>query len=122
MKPLVAEDHIFIRRLLEQTLAPDYNVIVTQDGDEAWATLQQTAATQWAIADWIMSGMSGPQVCRNVRQSSPFHSIDVIMLTAKNSVADVVSDLRAGADDYVTKPFHREELRARVNLGTASWM
>ncbi|SRR5216684_5628760 len=99
MKALVAEDHIFLRRLLEQTLAPDYDVIVTQDGDQAWATLEQTDLPQLAILDWIMP----------------------VMFTAKTTVADA-SGFRARADDRVTKPFHREELRARGTIGAASSM
>jgi DNA-binding response OmpR family regulator len=117
MKLLIAEDDIFFRKLLQQTLGADYDVILAEDGNEAWATLQQEDAPQLAILDWVMPGMSGPQVCRRVRQCSRLDSTYLILLTAKNSVADVVSGLRAGADDYVTKPFTPEELRARVKIG-----
>ena len=117
MKLLIAEDDIFFCRLLEQILVPDYDVIVAQDGNEAWATLQQPDAPQLAILDWVMPGMSGPQVCRRIRGCSRLDSIYLIILTAKNTVADVVSGLRAGADDYVTKPFSPEEIRARVKIG-----
>jgi phosphoserine phosphatase RsbU/P len=117
MKLLIAEDDIFFCRLLEQILMPDYDVILAQDGNEAWATLQQADAPQLAILDWVMPGMSGPQVCRRVRQCSRLDSIYLIILTAKNTVADIVSGLRAGADDYVTKPFSPEEIRARVKIG-----
>jgi DNA-binding response OmpR family regulator len=117
MKLLIAEDDIFFRRLLKQTLAPDYDVILAQDGNEAWATLQQPDAPRLAILDWVMPGLSGPQVCRRVRQCSHLDSMYLVILTAKNSIADVVSGLRAGADDYVTKPFSPEELRARVKIG-----
>jgi sigma-B regulation protein RsbU (phosphoserine phosphatase) len=117
MKLLIAEDDVLFRRLLQQTLAPYHDVITTQDGSEAWAILQQPDAPQLAILDWVMPGMSGPQVCRRVRQLARLNSMYLIILTAKNTVADVVSGLRAGADDYVTKPFRPEELRARVDLG-----
>ncbi len=117
MKLLIAEDDIFFRRLLEQLLAPDYDVILAQDGNEAWSTLQQADAPQLAILDWVMPGMSGPQVCRRVRECSRLDSMYLIILTARNTEADVVSGLRAGADDYVTKPFSPEELRARVKIG-----
>jgi phosphoserine phosphatase RsbU/P len=116
MKLLIAEDDIFFRRLLEQILAPEYDVILARDGNEAWAALQQPDPPQLAILDWVMPGMSGPQVCRRVRQGSRL-DMYLIILTAKNTVADVVSGLRAGADDYVTKPFSPEELRARVAIG-----
>jgi DNA-binding response OmpR family regulator len=117
MKLLIAEDDPLFRSLLQQILAPDYDVIMTQDGNEAWAALQQTNAPRLAILDWVMPGMSGPQVCRKVRQCPRLDSTYLIILAAKNTVADVVSGLRAGADDYVTKPFSPEELRARVKLG-----
>jgi DNA-binding response OmpR family regulator len=117
VKLLIAEDDMFFRRVLKQVLAPYYEVIAARDGDEAWATLQLADAPRMAILDWVMPGLSGPQVCRNVRQSSRLHSMYLIILTAKNNVADIVSGLRAGADDYVTKPFNPEELRARVTIG-----
>jgi|SRR5580658_2891770 DNA-binding response OmpR family regulator len=117
MKLLIAEDDALFRRLLQQTLAPYHEVITTQDGNEAWAALQQVDAPQLAILDWVMPGMSGPEVCRRVRQCARLDSMYLIILTAKNTLADVVSGLRAGADDYVTKPFSPEELRARVNIG-----
>src|SRR5580704_5054162 len=117
MKLLIAEDDPLFRRLLQQILAPDYEVIATQDGNQAWAALQQPDAPQLAILDWVMPGMSGPQVCRRIRESSLLDSIYLIILTAKNTVADIVSGLRAGADDYVTKPFSPEEIRARVKIG-----
>jgi DNA-binding response OmpR family regulator len=116
MKLLIAEDDSFFRRLLEQILAPEYDVILARDGNEAWAALQQPDPPYLAILDWVMPGMSGPQVCRKVRQGSRL-DMYLIILTAKNTVADVVSGLRAGADDYVTKPFSPEELRARVAIG-----
>jgi DNA-binding response OmpR family regulator len=117
MKLLIAEDDIFFRKLLQQTLASDYDIILTEDGSEAWERLQQEDAPQLAILDWVMPGLSGPQVCRKVRQCSRLDPMYLIILTAKNSAADVVSGLRAGADDYVTKPFSPEELRARVKIG-----
>jgi DNA-binding response OmpR family regulator len=117
MKLLIAEDDVFFRRLLEQILAPHYDVILARDGNEAWATLQQSNAPQLAILDWVMPGMSGPQVCRSVRRCSRLDSLYLIILTARNTTADIVSGLRAGANDYVTKPFSPEELRARVKIG-----
>jgi DNA-binding response OmpR family regulator len=117
MKLLIAEDDNFFRKLLKQTLASDYDLILANDGNEAWTALQQEDAPQLAILDWVMPGMSGPQVCRKVRQCSRLDPMYLIILTARNSVADVVAGLRAGADDYVTKPFSAEELRARVKIG-----
>lgn len=117
VKLLVAEDDAFFRRLLEQTLVPEHEVIAVRDGFEAWTILQQEDAPKLAILDWIMPGFSGPQVCQKVRESASGALTYLIILTAKNSPADVVSGLRLGADDYVTKPFTPEVLRARVRTG-----
>jgi DNA-binding response OmpR family regulator len=117
VKLLIAEDDAFFRRLLAKVLAPDYEIVATQDGGEAWQALHLPDAPRLAILDWVMPGLTGPQICRQVRSSPELCSAYLIILTAKNSVADVVSGLRAGADDYVTKPFDPEELRARVKVG-----
>jgi DNA-binding response OmpR family regulator len=117
MKLLIAEDDAFFRKLLEQMLAADYELVLAENGEKAWAELQKKDAPRLAILDWVMPGMTGPQVCREVRQSPRLSSMYLIILTAKNSVADVASGLRAGADDYVTKPFEPHVLRARVKMG-----
>ena len=117
MKLLIAEDDIFFRKLLQQILAPDYDIILAEEGNGAWATLQQEDAPKLAILDWVMPGMTGPQVCRRVLQCPRLDLMYLILLTAKNSVADVVAGLRAGADDYAIKPFSPEELRVRVKIG-----
>ncbi len=117
MKLLIAEDDVFFLKLLKQILAPDHELVLARDGSEAWAALQRPYAPQLAILDWVMPGLSGPEICRRVRASAPLSSMYLIILTAKNSAADIVSGLRAGADDYITKPPVPEELRARVTLG-----
>jgi DNA-binding response OmpR family regulator len=117
MKILLAEDDYFFQKLEQQILTPDYEVIVAQDGDEAWAILQSPEAPRLAILDWVMPGLSGPEVCRKVRACPALSSMYLIILTAKNSEADIVSGLRAGADDYITKPPLTAGLRARVRVG-----
>jgi sigma-B regulation protein RsbU (phosphoserine phosphatase) len=117
MKLLIAEDDAYFRTLLEHALAPDYELVVAQDGNEAWAALQEPDAPRLAILDWVMPGLSGPEICRKVRACAQLSSMYLIIFTAKNSMADIVSGLRAGADDYITKPPVTEELKARVALG-----
>lgn len=117
MRLLIAEDNIFFVKLLGQVLASDHELVVTRDGNEAWAALQRPDAPRLAILDWVMPGLSGPEICRRVKASAALSSTYLIILTAKNSTADIVAGLRAGADDYIMKPPVPEELRARVTMG-----
>jgi DNA-binding response OmpR family regulator len=117
MKLLIAEDDDLFVKLLKQLLEPDYELEVARDGDEAWKVLQHPAAPRLAILDWVMPGLSGPEICRRVRGSATLSSTYLILLTARNSTADIVSGLRAGADDYIMKPPIPEELRARITMG-----
>ena len=117
MKVLIAEDDGFFRKMLEQLLAPDYEVTTVDNGILAWDVLQEADPPRLAILDCVMPGLSGPQVCRNVRSNPRTAATYLIVLTAKNSVPDIVAGLRAGADDYLTKPFHAEELRAHLRVG-----
>jgi two-component system cell cycle response regulator len=117
MKALIAEDEPLFRKLLKQLLAPEFELTVTEDGTTALAHLQGDDAPVLAILDWVMPGKTGLEVCRELRAHRRTAGIYVILLTARNSAADIVAGLRAGADDYVTKPVQAEELRARVQLG-----
>ena len=118
MKILIAEDDMVSRRLLEATLIKwGYEVVVTCDGAEAWEVLQRADAPLLAILDWMMPGMDGIELCRKVRRALMPTPPYLILLTAKGRREDVVTGLRSGANDYVTKPFDREELRARVQVG-----
>lgn len=114
---LIAEDDALFQKILIQVLGSEYNVIIANDGQQAWEILKRPKAPRLAILDWVMPGLSGPQVCRNVRSDASLSSMYLIILTAKNNEADIVSGLRAGADDYITKPFITAELRARVRVG-----
>ncbi len=118
MKALIAEDEAVSRHLLEVTLRKwGYDVVVASDGAEAWRLLQGDDAPELAILDWMMPGMDGPEVCRMVRELPQTLPTYIILLTARQSKDDIVQGLEAGADDYIAKPFDREELRARVQGG-----
>lgn len=117
MKVLIAEDEPLFRKLLQQLLSPEFELTVTEDGATALARLQEENGPVLAILDWVMPGLTGIDVCRQLRAQRRTAGIYVILLTVRNSPADIVAGLRAGADDYVTKPVQTEELRARVQLG-----
>jgi DNA-binding response OmpR family regulator len=118
MKILIAEDDLVSRRMLEATLQKwGYELVAVTDGLAAWQALQGENPPLLAILDWMMPDMDGIEVCRKVRELSRAPQTYLILLTARGSSEDVVRGLEAGANDYVTKPFDREELRARVQVG-----
>ena len=119
MKILVADDDAVSRRLLEVTLKKwGYDVVVADDGDKAWEVLQREDAPQLAILDWVMPGMDGPEICREVRTFGDQRYIYLLLLTAKSEKEDLVKGMEAGADDFLTKPFDVQELRTRLRAGT----
>ena len=118
MKILIAEDDPVSRRLLEATLGKwGYEVISTSNGTEAWEVLAAPQAPKLAILDWMMPEMDGVEVCRRVRGRPGQGPLHILLLTARGRKEDVIAGLGAGADDYITKPFDQEELRARVQVG-----
>ena len=118
MKILIAEDNQVSSRILQLTLAAGgHEVIATENGAEAWKILQRKDAPAMAILDWMMPDMDGLEVCRLVRRQQTPTQIYIILLTAKVGKTDVVEGLDAGANDYIFKPFNRNELNARVRVG-----
>jgi DNA-binding response OmpR family regulator len=117
VKLLIADDDPVSRRLLERLLARDYDVTVAADGEQAWQELQKQDRPRLLVLDWMMPGLDGPELCRKVRQTLEIGACYVLLLTAKQAVRDIIAGLESGADDYITKPFHPEELRARVRVG-----
>ena len=118
MRILIAEDDAISRRLLESSLQKwGHDVVAVSDGRDAVRVLQSADAPSLAVLDWMMPEMDGLQVCRAVRGPTTEKILYVILLTAKGQKQDIVTGLEAGADDYLIKPFDREELRARLNAG-----
>jgi two-component system cell cycle response regulator len=115
---LIAEDDPIFRRILISRLKKwDYSVTAVDNGLDAWKALQQPDAPQLAILDWMMPGMDGIELCRRIRSAGQNPYRYVLLLTAKDDKQDVVAGLEAGADDYLTKPFDVDELRARIRAG-----
>jgi putative two-component system response regulator len=118
MKILVADDNPFYLCALAATLADwGYEVVTATSGSAAWAILREDNAPKLAILDWVMPGMDGPEVCSRVRALSWPEPTYLIVLTSKEGKGNIVTALSSGPDDYVTKPFDREELQARVRVG-----
>ncbi len=117
MKILVAEDDFASRLIIQVVLEKwKYDVISVSDGKEAWEVLKKEDAPPIAILDWEMPELDGVEVCQKVKELNRTNPIYIIILTGRNTKEDIVKGLDAGADDYVTKPFDENELRARVRV------
>ncbi len=118
MRVLIAEDDPVTRVMLKTTLMKwGHEPIVSCDGREALAILEQESPPEIAILDWMMPELDGPEVCRSIRRKPAAVPVYIILLTAKAQCEDLVAGLGAGADDYMTKPFNHQELHARLKVG-----
>jgi len=113
---LVAEDDPVSRELICARLEKwGYEVVVTQNGTDAMTALRKKDAPFLAILDWMMPGMDGLEICHRIREVD--RAVYLILLTARGSKENIVEGLGAGADDYLIKPFDKEELHARILVG-----
>ena len=118
MRILVAEDNPVFQSMLKKMLSKwGYEVVLAENGQDAWSILQQDPIPHLAILDWMMPGMDGVEVCRRIREAAQQRYIYVLLLTAKTEQKDLVEGMDAGADDYITKPFNAHELRVRLRAG-----
>jgi len=116
---LIAEDDPVSRRLLEKNLSKvGYVVVSAANGQEALEIFKRNFFPI-VISDWMMPKMNGLELCKAIRSDkSKKGYVYIVLLTGKNSKEDIIKGLEAGADDYLTKPFNRAELFARLNTGT----
>ncbi len=118
MKVMIAEDEPISRRILETFLKEcGYEVLSTSDGMEAWEIIRTTDAPKLVISDWMMPNMDGIELCEKIRGMEKTQYVYFILLTTKAEKKDIIQGLDAGADDFIVKPFDREELRSRVKIG-----
>jgi diguanylate cyclase (GGDEF)-like protein len=115
---LVAEDDPVSRRLLEVFLVKwGFEVVLASTGLEALQLLERMDAPRLALLDWMMPGMEGIHVCQKLREFKDRPYVYVLLLTARTQKEDLLQGLESGADDYLTKPFDSQELRARLHVG-----
>ncbi len=117
MRILIAEDDPVSRRLLEHHLEKwGYEVTSACDGEEAWRSFE-VGGFPLVITDWMMPGLDGPGLLQRIRESRQPGYVFAILLTAKSQKEDLLKGMEAGADDFLTKPFDRDELRVRLRAG-----
>ena len=113
---LIAEDDSICSMILQTWLKTwGYRVVVAKNGIEAWDILQQEHSPELLILDWVMPGIDGLELCRRIRQRQ--QNAYILLVTANDKKREIVNGLEAGADDYLTKPFDSDELRARLRVG-----
>jgi diguanylate cyclase (GGDEF)-like protein len=118
MKILIADDEVMSRRLLQKTMErAGYQVTAVENGRLAADELCKPDGPRLALLDWMMPELDGPGVCREVRKRKEHSYVYMVLLTSKEKKEDVVAGLKSGADDYLTKPFDAEELKARLRTG-----
>jgi DNA-binding response OmpR family regulator len=118
MKVLIAEDEPMSRLMLETILTEcGYEVVTAPDGIAALEALEGEAPPRLAILDWVMPGHDGLEVCQRVRATPLAEPPYLILLTTRGAKGDIVAGLKSGANDFITKPYDRAELQARVQVG-----
>jgi diguanylate cyclase (GGDEF)-like protein len=118
LRILIADDDPISALLLSRALREwGHEVVVANNGIDAWALLQEDGAPRLAILDWRMPGLEGPEVCRLARHNRKTEATYLILLTALRHKEQMVAGMEAGADDYLAKPFDPNELRVRIQTG-----
>jgi two-component system chemotaxis response regulator CheY len=117
LQVLVVDDSPFSRKLLEHALSEDpYSLLFAENGNDALQLFKQHQPAI-VITDWMLPDSSGPELCQRIRSESSDSYTYIILLTSMTDKEDIVKGLSSGADDYLTKPFDRGELLARIGVG-----
>ncbi|MFZ4441586.1 MAG: response regulator, partial [Syntrophales bacterium] len=117
MRILVVDDNIDIRLLLSKMLiGKGHEVFTATDGREALAVLEKEKIP-FVISDWLMPIMDGVELCKRIRAASFPWYVYIIILTSNDSKGNLVVAMEAGADDYIAKPFDKNELSVRIRSG-----
>ena len=117
MKVLLAEDDPVSAQVLQAHLEKwGHEVLAAEDGAEAWRLFQEHEVAI-VLTDWIMPHVDGLELVRRIRTTPRANYVYVILLTAKSRKEDIVRGMETGADDFLAKPFDRDELRVRLRAG-----
>jgi len=115
---LLAGDSAIYRTLISRHLRDwGFDLVVAEDGEAAWTLLREAEAPDLALLDWVLPGLDGIELCRRIRQSGQGRYIYTVLLTAKEGKEHLLEAMKAGADDYLVKPFEPQELEARLLAG-----
>jgi diguanylate cyclase (GGDEF)-like protein len=116
MKILIAEDQplaaLYLRRMLEKM---GHEVAVAPDGEQAWQIVEK-GESPLLISDWMMPNLDGPELCQRIRARASNRYTYIILLTSRDQREDRLTGLRAGADDFLTKPPDPDELAVRLEI------
>jgi diguanylate cyclase (GGDEF)-like protein len=117
MRILLAEDEEHLGRLLGEMIRPwGYEPVLVLDGETALQMLRAIDAPRLALLDWVMPGMDGIQVCREVRKDDRPYTY-LVLVTGQGGRQQMIDGLEAGADDFLAKPVDALELKARLTVG-----
>jgi diguanylate cyclase (GGDEF)-like protein len=116
LKILVADDSLVYRKLVEQSLSQEHCTILFAKNGRQAIDLFAEHQPALVITDWTMPDISGIELCQTIRRDFQGHYAYIILLTGNTDKEEVITGLAAGADDYITKPFHAGELQARVRV------
>jgi DNA-binding response OmpR family regulator len=115
MRILIADDQVIARRILEEAVSNlGHEVTVVCDGREAWDEIS-AMRYDMVISDWVMPRIDGVELCRRLRARKNDRFTYFMLVSARNSTEDVVQGIMAGANDFMSKPIERAELRARLH-------
>ncbi len=115
MTVLIAEDDAVSRTILKKAVEKfGHECLVAEDGEMAWELFQDTEEVDVVISDWMMPGIDGLEFCRRVRETNSDSYTFFIFLTALDDKQHLLEGMKAGADDYLTKPLDREQLQVRL--------
>lgn len=117
MRILITDDNAPSRVLLSKLLKKlGYEVLSAADGQEAWEILQNEDVN-FVITDWLMPVMDGLELCKRIREANFSHYVYIMILTSKDEKESLIEGLEAGADDFIVKPYDKDELYVKIRAG-----